>query len=203
MKLQRLFAAMTGMSMVEVAAALTVSAVAAGAAAPAIQDYVTQARYTRAQQDVHTIAIAVARLESDVMGQSTRDRGWATFDLLVGPGAVPAAGQGGDSAWLVPAGSAKVGVLDDHLVTNTAGYTTHPPRQNTPIRGWHGPYIESGIPSDPWGNRYAVNSAALANGTSCTVVVSAGPNGVIETAFAGASITPGGDDVLALVGGVR
>ena len=56
---------------------------------------------------------------------------------------------------------------------------------------------------DPWGNRYAVNIKALADGTSCVVVVSAGPNGQIETPFAGAAITAGGDDVVALMATVR
>ena len=203
MKLRRRLEAMAGMSMVEVAAALTVTAITAGAAAPAIQDYVTQARYVRAQQDTHTIAIALARLESDVLGQAARDRGWATFETLVSQGSLPAAGPGGDSAWLAPAGSGKTGSLDDHLVTNAAGYTTNPPRQNNHIRGWHGPYVEAGIPSDPWGNRYAVNVKALASGTGCTVVVSAGPNGLIETAYNGIAITPGGDDIVAVVAAVR
>ena len=72
-------------------------------------------------------------------------------------------------------------------------------RQVEWIRGWHGPYLEAGIGADPWGHRYAVNVKALAGGGSSTVVLSAGPNGLIETAFQSPVIVPGGDDLIALV----
>ncbi|MEI6669460.1 MAG: hypothetical protein WCP29_15020 [Acidobacteriota bacterium] len=195
----RLAKSATGVSLVETAAALAVSAVVAGAAVPAIQDYITQARFTRAIQDAHTIATAVARFEGDVLGQQANPRGWATFDLLVGAGVAPSIGTGGDPKWLRPTGSAMVGALDDQLVTNAVGYSTFPPRQANWIRGWHGPYLESGIGPDPWGRRYAINIRTLSTGASCTVVISAGPNGLIETPFEGVVIVPGGDDVVALV----
>jgi len=202
MTFRHLLRSVSGFSIAEIATALTVSSIVAGAAVPSVQDYIRQARQERAVSDVHTIATALARLEGDVLGQSTRQHGWATFDILVSPGEAPAVGTGGDKAWTQPAGT-KVGLLDDQLVTNAAGYTTNPPRQTTWIRGWHGPYIENGIPVDPWGNRYAVNIRALADGTSCTIVISAGPNGQIETPFTGVAITPGGDDVVALMSTVR
>ena len=188
-----------GFTIAEMAMMLTVTTIVAGAAAPAVQDYVAQARYTRALHDARAIATAVSRFEGDVLGQSARARGWATFDLLVGEGATPGLGAGGDRLWLAPLGAARVGLLDEHLVTNAVGYSSNPPRQANFIRGWHGPYIESGIGPDPWGNRYAINVKALADGGSCTVVVSAGPNGKIETTYDGAVIVPGGDDLVALV----
>jgi hypothetical protein len=62
--------------------------------------------------------------------------------------------------------------------------------------------------ADPWGNRYAVNAAlvdlspgaAMANGQAkmAVWVLSAGPNGVVETPFAASILTavrPGGDDI--------
>jgi hypothetical protein len=53
---------------------------------------------------------------------------------------------------------------------------------------------------DPWAYRYAVNVRWLATDSRFdTVVVSPGPNGLIETAFQADGITAGGDDVLALV----
>jgi len=202
MTFRRLLRSVSGFSIAEVATALTVSSIVAGAAMPAVQDYIRQARQERAVSDTHTIALALSRLEGDVIGQQAHQRGWATFDILVSKGEPPALGAGGDQTWIQPAG-AKVGSLDDQLVTNAVGYTTNPPRQSTWIRGWHGPYIENGIPVDPWGNRYAVNIRALADGTSCTIVISAGANGQIETPFTGVAITPGGDDVVALMSGVR
>ena len=53
--------------------------------------------------------------------------------------------------------------------------------------GWHGPYFNKLLP-DPWGHRYASNVFALhtVDGniyTSAVIVLSAGPNGVIDTKF--------------------
>lgn len=202
MTLSHLFRSVKGFSIAEMATALTVTTIVAGAAAPAVQDYISQARQTRAAHDTHTIASAFSRFEGDVLGQSAKQGGWATFEMLVGQGAVPTIGTGGDRLWIQPVGG-KVGLLDEQLVTNAVGYSTNPPRQANFIRGWHGPYIETGIPVDPWGNRYAINVKAFVDGTSCTVVVSAGPNGQIETPFSGVVITPGGDDVVALLATVR
>lgn len=199
MNVRQLLKSVRGFTVAEMATVLTVTTIVAGALAPAVQDYVAQARYMRALHDTRSIATALAHFESDVTGQSARERGWATFDLLVGAGSAPAVGVGGDPAWTVAVGSGRVGLLDDQLVTNAAGYSAFPPRQANFIRGWHGPYLEAGIGPDPWGRRYAINSKALADGTGCTVVVSAGPNGLIETAIQGQVITPGGDDLVALV----
>ena len=192
-----------GFTIAEMATVLTVTTIIAGAMAPAVQDYINEARFTRALHDTHAIATALSRFEGDVVGQSTKDRGWATFDMLVGAGEIPTVGAGGDPAWLAPAGSGRVGALDDQLVTNAVAYRAFPPRQTNWVRGWHGPYLEAGIGPDPWGHRYAINVRALADGTSCTVVVSAGPNGQIETPFQGLAIVPGGDDVVALIAPAR
>ncbi len=203
MSAKHLLKSVKGFTIAEMATMLTVTTIIAGAVAPSVQDYIAEARYTRAVQDTRTIATALSRFEGDVLGQSNKPRGWATFDVLVGGGAAPAVGTGGDAAWVAPLGSAHVGVLDDQLVTNAAGYSSNPQRQTSWIRGWHGPYIDAGIGPDPWGNRYAINVKALSSGASCTVVVSAGPNGLLETAFQGPVIIPGGDDLVALVAPAR
>jgi hypothetical protein len=60
------------------------------------------------------------------------------------------------------------------------------------------------MPADPWGNCYVVNLAAPTSSEPAALtssdravlwVLSAGPNGIIETPFVGVSETPGGDDV--------
>jgi type II secretory pathway pseudopilin PulG len=203
MNTRHLLKSVSGFSAAEMAMMLTVTTIVAGTLTPVIQDQVAEARYTRAIHDTHTLATAISRFEGDVLGQANKDRGWATFDLLVGAGSAPAVGAGGDAAWVAPAGTANVGLLDDQLVTNAAGYRSLPQRQSNPIRGWHGPYVETGIGADPWGHRYAINIKALSSGASCAVVVSAGPNGQIETAFNGQVILAGGDDVVALVAPAR
>jgi len=55
---------------------------------------------------------------------------------------------------------------------------------------------DDGLAADPWGNCYVVNVAALAAPARATLwLLSAGPNGIIETPFSSASGVPGGDDV--------
>jgi len=74
--------------------------------------------------------------------------------------------------------------------------------------GWNGPYFSSEIAADPWGNRYVVNvalidlspGAATASGQAkmAVWVLSAGPNGIIETPFASSILNAtraGGDDI--------
>jgi type II secretory pathway pseudopilin PulG len=52
------------------------------------------------------------------------------------------------------------------------------------------------VPIDPWGNCYVVNIGANgANQPATLWVLSAGPNGIIETPFLGPSDVPAGDDV--------
>jgi hypothetical protein len=203
LKPRHLLASMKGLTIPEMAAILTLTTIAAGSIAPWVQDYVSEVRYQRAVHDTRAIAEAMARFEEDVLGQSDRERGWATFDLLVGAGAAPSVGVGGDSAWVAPLDAAGIGALDAQLVTNAVGYSAFSPRQTDGTRGWRGPYIEAGIGPDPWGHRYAINVRALSSGVSRTVVVSAGPNGRIETAFQGVAIFAGGDDLVAVVAPAR
>lgn len=89
-------------------------------------------------------------------------------------------------AWL----DAAAAFIEDHLITNRAGYRMRKPHD---VTGWNGPYISSLIKSDPWGHRYFINcqwldgsaSAADQNGQPrrAVFIVSAGANGIIETPF--------------------
>ncbi len=51
------------------------------------------------------------------------------------------------------------------------------------------------LPADPWGNCYVVNLAAVRAATSAVWALSAGPDGMLDTPFAGAAESPAGDDV--------
>jgi type II secretory pathway pseudopilin PulG len=80
--------------------------------------------------------------------------------------------------------------LDDHLMRNRRGYRFRQPGE---YGGWNGPYLSASIASDPWGNRYLINTKFLDGRTTiadeggrvrrAVFVVSAGGNGVIETPF--------------------
>jgi type II secretory pathway pseudopilin PulG len=95
-------------------------------------------------------------------------------------------GRAARRAWL----TASTGSISDHLVTNRAGYRAHSAGDDG---GWNGPYISQLIKSDPWGRRYQINTGWLNAETSvadaqgnlrrAVFIVSAGPNGVIDTPF--------------------
>jgi len=57
---------------------------------------------------------------------------------------------------------------------------------------WNGPYVEK-LEPDPWGNAYLMNSEALFNNQERMWILSAGPNGVVDTSAESAEI--GGDDI--------
>ncbi len=98
------------------------------------------------------------------------------------------------------------GTLSQHLLFNGLGY---PIRRDPASFGWDGPYTSPDeVGPDPWNNRYLVNVGLLdasqgpqaASGTvkSAVWVISAGPNGILETPFnqsIASTTVPGGDDI--------
>jgi len=194
---RRVSKAVRGFSTTEMATVLMVSSLLTTAAAPSLEHYVSLAQQVRALHDARTIAVSLWRMRDDVGGQVRSPKGLATFALLVGDGKHPEISAGGDPRWLLPVTASDVDRLANHLLRNGAAYRRTAPG---PGGGWRGPYIESGVAADPWGHRYAVNAEWLERGSAVNVIVlSAGPNGVIETPFESDDIEPGGDDVLALV----
>jgi hypothetical protein len=78
--------------------------------------------------------------------------------------------------------------LDVHLRINGRAYLDG---MSGPGSGWNGPYVNKPVSADPWGHAYLVNTGFLRGlppragwCTRCAVyVISAGPNGLIETPF--------------------
>ena len=182
-----------GFSGTEVTTILTALAVLSSAAAPAISDYVDDAKLVVARHDVATLAVTLVRLSQDVGGERTIAGGWATYDLLAGPGRAPQAAGGASAPWARAGGDDALGALDDHLVRNVPGYA--PARVGG---GWRGAYLQKPIGADPWRGRYAVNVAALRRDGADMLVLSAGPDGVVATPFVADGIAASGDDIVAL-----
>jgi len=105
-----------------------------------------------------------------------------------------------DAAWTGESGHNRVGRLDDHLQSNAAGYETASAGPAAfGARGWRGPYLSPGIKPDAWGHRYVMNVASWSQRRGALVVLSAGPNGIIDTPFDMPGAAPGGDDLIAIV----
>ena len=137
-------------------------------APPGLATLVNRSRINRAQEEVRRLADALQDT-----GLVDRARGQEADDLLGGPGNTPEA----------PA----VHQWVDGRVASLSGYVSQPLR------------------SDPWGNRYLVNIGVLQASEADEVstepralwVLSAGPNGLVETPYAAsaASAVVGGDDI--------
>jgi hypothetical protein len=95
-------------------------------------------------------------------------------------------------------------MLADQLMNNRPGYALRVPATQF---GWNGPYVTSELGSDPWGRRYLVNigmidtsagTVTVAGTVKAAVwVLSAGPNGTIETPYTQSVLTAQlyGDDI--------
>lgn len=195
-----------GVTLVEATIVLLVSAILIGVAAPVTSRSLDSARLTRATEDAKAIRTAVHNLVTDCCAggfdpfTATGLAGGATIHLAVSDGDIPYLGEAADLRWddiVNPAAAVPVDFLERHLVTNTPGgtgaYVTGSP-------GWRGAYIGGPIDPDPWGNRYAVNTLYLKSTTANDVfVISAGPDEIIDSAFAMNGAYPEGDDVMAVV----
>lgn len=195
-----------GFTLIELTVVLAVIVTLALILTPSIANFINDSRVSRAWSDVRTIASAVTQFYKDngffpLWNQANNGGpGLPTnrVELLVSPGNIPS--EETPSKWT----TGTIDLLSDHLMANAAGFAL---RGATGQYGWNGPYLSSEIGSDPWNNRYMVNvglidtsvGAQTVSGApkSAVWVISAGPNGVIETPYQ-QSITAAelrGDDI--------
>jgi type II secretory pathway pseudopilin PulG len=192
----RMFTSVRGFSAAEATIVLSTVSILAAATAPTLGDYVNQAREARARDEVRVVANAVSRMTSDLLSRSEVAGGIGKLTLVVSEGDVPTVGSGADSNWA--ASSSSVGSLNEHLMSNAIGYAVQGSNLPRGIKGWSGPYIDRPLGADPWGHRYAVR---LGQGKVATLVLSAGPDGVINTVDSGNGLVVGGDDIVSVISG--
>jgi len=176
---------------------LAVASLLTSVLAPAIGDFVNGARLVKARSDMQVIAVGLTRFAFDVSLQRNTSGSWSGFDVLVGAGQTPAPGDTDASPWTAELSTGRAGQLDDYLVRNQAGDERRTARFGGGMfsRGWAGPYLDAGVGPDPWGYRYAVSVRHLVDGSGWdAVVLSAGPDAIVETAFnSRAASTDSGD----------
>jgi type II secretory pathway pseudopilin PulG len=196
-----------GFTLIELALVLVVLVTLVLVLTPSIANSINDARVARARNDCQTIASGIYQFFRDTgyfpLWRVARDGGpgdpASRLQLLVS--------RGNNSIEDVPTlwTTGAAGGLADQLVNNTPRYALRTP---TSQFGWNGPYFSPDIAADPWGNRYVVNIAlidlspgptAASGQTKMAVwVLSAGPNGTIETPFASSilnAVPPAGDDI--------
>jgi prepilin-type N-terminal cleavage/methylation domain-containing protein len=195
-----------GFTLIELTVVLAVIVTLALVLTPSILNFINDSRIARARADVGTLQAAITQFYRDngfFPQWSVANNGGPGLpanrvDLLVSAGNIPTVAA--PSTWT----TGTTDRFEDQLVTNAPGYTA---RTATSSFGWNGPYISNVINADPWNNRYAANITLIdttqgiqdgsGNVKNAVWVLSAGPNGALETAYAQAVTVAvaGGDDI--------
>lgn len=204
-----------GLTLLEVALVLTVSMAVMAALMPTLSATVRDARNARALLDTQNIVTAMSAMAGDRLSSNFTFDGStlaaSKVSLLVSDGDMPSACtaatgcDGGAQSWNRLVGSSApilVDFLERHLVTNNPGGNS---ANDYPVLGilgiWKGAYLNAPIDSDPWGNRYMVNTHHEGSVLSNVIVLSAGPNETTECIFTNPAYTLpscGGDDIATL-----
>jgi general secretion pathway protein G len=183
---------------------LAIVAILAAILTPMVTRYIEQARVARAQADLRTIADAVKLYQRDTgrypiydsASDYANDHSGGAAVIANATGSNPIDGSGGAN-WSL---GSQLGTtsLELYLNNNYSGVTG----SSFPKATFNGPYI-SALDSDPWGNKYVLTAGNLTRSSmNHAFVLSAGPNGTIETtrdvAVTG-TLAPGGDDQIAMI----
>lgn len=195
-----------GFTLIELTVVLAVIVTLALVLTPSITNFINDARIARTRSDAATLAASLTQFYKDngFFPQWTASNGGGpglpadAIDLLVSPGNIPTVAA--PNSWTTGTTSS----IADQLMANAPAYNV---KTTTSQFGWNGPYLTSTIGADAWNNRYAINVELLdasvgtqtAGGVtkSAVWVISAGPNGVLETPYSQPLTTAqaSGDDI--------
>ena len=166
-----------GFTLIEVIVVAGIIAILAGILVPIIFKEIDEAKITRASADIKSISTAILVFRKDT-GQ------WPVMDANCGPNITLLSGAGNTPINLDGMGydSTSGNAFNDHLSTNANGC----------YKNWKGPYMTNVTP-DPWGNAYVLNSNSFPIQGKQVWLISAGPNGQIETPSNSDTIQ--GDDI--------
>lgn len=180
-----------GFTLVEVTVMLAVVGMLVGLMAGSVGDLLGTSREVRTRDDVEKIGRAIVDFYRDNgFFPHTEDTvggrpGSRELGVLASDAPMPEA-TGSAALWLDTSGD----LMGSHLTRNVPGYRN---RNQLERVGWAGPYLGQEPGEDGWGYAYLVNVFYLdprdvlqeVDGTplGAVYVLSAGPNGIIETPF--------------------
>jgi general secretion pathway protein G len=172
-----------GFTLVEVIVVAAIISILAGILVPLIFKEIDEARISRAYADIRSISSAMLVFKKDTSQWPINANCTNTITMLTGNGNIPPTitGTGWDTSTRT--------MFDYYL--NTDDNACWSPPTMTPAK-WKGPYMTS-ISPDPWGNFYLVNTPAMLATSGPIWIISAGPNGNLETNADSATLV--GDDV--------
>ncbi len=196
-----------GFTLVEVVVVLGVILLLAGIAVPLVTGYIEDSQRGRARSEVKMLGASMMSMYKDLGQFPARDgSGNPNRVRVIGSGpSVPTANPfRNNSNWNTWFMNASYGdVMDNHLVVNepqgaaAAAYSTSGEFQ------WRGPYLPEGAPLDPWGRPYVcmVRSFWDTHATNFrrVIILSAGPDGQMDTSPACTSTTEIADDDIGMI----
>jgi prepilin-type N-terminal cleavage/methylation domain-containing protein len=195
-----------GFTLIEVIVAIAVVAILAGVITPSIIKHLDDSKRARAQNDCLVIGSAIGSFYKDVARMPNMNAaGAAGVTLLVSTGNTPTLAAG-VATWNTATTAATCDLLSNHLTADSPksqSTNLYPTTATAPGSEfvWRGPY-QTSFPADPWGNRYAVNIGNATGAFPAVWVLSAGPDGIIQTPFnpaapaVGTTLTVSGDDIV-------
>lgn len=202
-------AAERGFTLVEVIVVLSVVLLLTGIAVPMLSSYLEDGRRAKAEAEIKVIAASVSSMYKDVgtypakNGSGTANQIYVLFTGSTMPTTNPFVAAHQWATWGMSA--ARGDLLDNHLTLNTPQGQSGAAYPTTGSNAWRGPYFAGSTPLDPWGRPYVIDVIA-GHSTNATNykrlwVMSAGPNGRIDTTQTATSTTDlGGDDIGVLIG---
>jgi len=183
-----------GFTLIEVIVVAAVIAILAGILVPMIFNQVDNAKISRAQGDCKTIATDIMLFRKDTGKWPYYRPGNCAqtyLSLQSGSGNDPI-NTAGD--WQISANDIALGIM-----LNLPG--VNPPIVQSCYNDKAGAYLADDNP-DPWGNKYIVNAADFAVDANPVWVISAGPNGCLDTSVNSQTLNDGqcvagqpGDDI--------
>lgn len=168
-----------GFTLIEVIVVAGIIAILAGILVPMIFKEIDESKKTRASADIRSISSGMFVFKKDTGYWPIKDDVSSyTATLIGGTGNPP---TDFNAKWPIATAGNDI-TFDSVLLGNDYGYAN-----------WNGPYM-AGVTADPWGNRYLSNIGVMAAaGTTPCWIISAGPNGTLET---GEGVTAlAGDDI--------
>lgn len=154
-----------GFTLIEVIVVAGIIAILAGVLIPMILKEIDETRITRASADLRSISSAILIFKKDTAQWPVMDETCSpNLTLLVGSGAGPTGI--GANGWDDGASS----LIDNHLMSNSVGC----------YNNWNGSYLPV-TSADPWGHPYVINASNFGVSGSPVWVMSAGPNGILDS----------------------
>ena len=166
----------SGFTLIEMIVVVAILVALAGILVPVVSSEMASSKTGKALADCNRVAGGLNQYIKDTAFFPTGNQGASTNHFLYGLGTLPGSNDFASGA------SAS---LDGFLSVNTNGGSN-----------WKGPYMQS-VKADPWGRAYVVNTHGYFNSAENVWVISAGPDGNVDTAQN--ATTPGGDDIGVLI----